>query len=147
MSETATAPDEHEAFESDFSPYFEGELLEARRKEVAEHLSSCARCRAAYDHFKETVDALSGLHRMAAPEKFEKEVEATIHRRSAGRFFGRRAFGDRVPFELLAVLALALAIGVYALWRRSDTGSVRPFDDRPHAPQLAPGAREVVPRP
>ena len=74
-----------------------------------------------------------------------KAVEDIIHRRSAGRFFGRRAFGDRVPFGVLLVFALAaLAVLAYFLWS-SPTGSLkREREDRPKPP---PEAREIVPRP
>src|SRR5688500_6873725 len=90
--------------------------------------------------------ALSGLHRMSAPQEFSRGVEQTIHDRSRGKFFGRRAFGDRVPFGLLAALALALALAVYALVRTSDTGSVEaPFDDASRAPP--PAARDAIPKP
>lgn len=89
---------------------------------------------------------LSGLHRMPAPTSFGKEVTETIRRRSAGRFFGRKAFGDRVPFELLAIVALTIALLAWLLVRASDTGSLR-YQGTPETPEFAPGAEEVVPRP
>jgi hypothetical protein len=69
--------------------------------------------------------ALSGLQRARAPSSFAQDVTATIHKRSAGRFFGRRTFGDRVPFGALLIVAL-LGLGVIA-WviHGSATGSLR----------------------
>jgi hypothetical protein len=89
---------------------------------------------------------LSGLHRRPAPPDFGKDVTETIRRRSAGRFFGRKAFGDRVPFELLAIVALTIALVAWMLVRSSDTGSLR-YQSPPETPELAPGAEEVVPKP
>jgi hypothetical protein len=71
-------------------------------------------------------NALSGLQKARAPESFAQDVTATIHKRSAGAFFGRRTFGDRVPFGALLVVALiAIAMIGFVLWR----GSVH-VDDR-----------------
>src|SRR3972149_700744 len=94
---------DHSAFEQDFSDYYEKLLPAARAAELKAHLGGCDRCRGEYAKFEDTMSSVSGLHRMSAPQDFEKQVESTIHKRSAGKFFGRRAFGDRVPFELLAV--------------------------------------------
>ena len=58
-----------------------------------------------------------GLHRMAAPQDFGSRVEETIHRRSAGRFFGRRFLGGRLPVEPLAIAAL-LAVAALVWWLR-----------------------------
>jgi anti-sigma factor RsiW len=109
----------HEGFENDFSDLYEGRLDPARRGELEAHLASCARCRGEYEQFREAVSQLALLGRAQAPKDFDDRVADTIHRRSAGRFFGRRAFGDRVPFELLAALALVALIALYlfARWR------------------------------
>jgi hypothetical protein len=64
---------------------------------------------------------------MPAPQHFGDGVAETIRRRSQGRFFGRKAFGDRIPFEWLAIAALILGLLVYLVIRSSDTGSLE-FD-------------------
>ena len=138
--------DEHEAVEAEFSDYYERSLPAADMRAIDEHLDSCARCREAYDDFKVTVGALSGLHKMSAPDKFEAEVADKIRRRSGGRFFGRKAFGDRVPFEVLAILAIVVGLVIFFLIRSSGTGSLR-YDRQPDKPEVAPGAHDVIPRP
>ena len=73
---------------------------------------------------EEVRKALSGLQKARAPDTFSQDVTATIHKRSAGRFFGRRTFGDRVPFGTLAIAAvLGLAVIGYLMWS-SQTGSL-----------------------
>jgi uncharacterized protein HemX len=73
---------------------------------------------------EEVRKALSGLQKARAPETFVQDVTATIHKRSAGRFFARRTFGDRVPFGALAIAAvLGLAVIGYLMWS-SQTGSL-----------------------
>lgn len=109
----AEADDVHAAFEADFSDYYDRSLPEARAREVEAHLATCDRCRAEYAKLQGALGALSGLGRVAAPPHFDDQVAETIHRRSAGRFFGRRAFGDRIPFELLAILALVAVVAAF----------------------------------
>lgn len=112
--------DEHEAFESDFSDHYEGTLSPGRRRELDAHLETCERCRAEYARFREAVGAVSGLGRAHAPEDLAGKVAETIRKRSAGRFFGRSAFADRVPFELIAAVALVallVAYFVFVRWR------------------------------
>lgn len=142
------AETDHSAFEADFSDYYERTLPAGRAAALEAHLRGCERCRGEYDRFREALGALSGLHKMAAPQDFERDVAQTIHRRSAGRFFGRRAFGDRVPFEAIAVFALALVVVLYVLMKWSVTGSLHePLESAPPAPEIAPGAKEAMPRP
>lgn len=144
---TGPGPDTkpHPEIEAALSDYYEGTLDDAQKQEIETHLAGCEPCRAAYEELQETVAALSGLHKMSAPPSFEDEVQETIRRRSAGRFFGRKAFGDRVPFELLAILALVLGLVIFSLIRSSQTGSLR-YDAPPEQPTIAPGARDVVPQ-
>lgn len=84
--------------------------------------------------------------RVAAPESFTDEVAQTIHRRSAGKFFGKRTLGDRVPFGVLLVIALAILITTSAVLWTSQTGTLR-LRDGAQRPALAPGAEDVLPRP
>jgi anti-sigma factor RsiW len=141
---------EREQMEAEFSDYHDGTLAPARKQAFEARLAADAGFRAEWDKFKDALSALSGLHRMAAPQKFEDQVAATINRRSGGRFFGRKAFGDRVPFELIAVLALLVAAGIFVLMRESLTGAVHePLERHAPAPGTDGGAnpRDVMPQP
>jgi anti-sigma factor RsiW len=111
------ADDGHEAYQADFSDLYDRHLPESRVLEITAHLASCPRCQDEYERFRGALGALSGLNRVAAPPAFDDQVAATIHRRSAGRFFGRRAFGDRIPFEILAVVALVVVAAIYWFFR------------------------------
>ena len=90
---------------------------------------------------------LATLGKLTAPQGFGARVEETIRRRSGGRFFGRKAFGDRVPFELLAVIALAIALAIYLVLRTSVFGTLRHLDSGDPKPQIRDETREAVPRP
>ena len=141
------ADPDHEELEARLSDYLDGALSAAEAEEVKRHVEGCASCKEALAELEQTRRALSGLGRTAAPAGFDREVAETIRRRSQGRFFGRRTFGDRVPLELLAIVALALGLALYFLLRGSETGSLRPFDREPSRPSIHEDARDVVPRP
>ena len=66
-----------------------------------------------------------GRDKAPAPDAFTDGVEQTIHRRSAGRFFGRHTFGDRVPFGWLVIVAMVVLIGVALVLWGSVTGSLK----------------------
>jgi hypothetical protein len=78
-----------------------------------------------------------------APATFASDVTETIHRRSAGRFFGRRTFGDRVPFGVVLVLGLVIALAVAAILWSSSTGSLKVRRD-PGETAPPAGARDVM---
>jgi anti-sigma factor RsiW len=107
------------------SDYLDGTLTGDRKKEVEDKLASDESWKQAHAELLETRNALSGLQKARAPASFAQEVTATIHKRSAGRFFARRTFGDRVPFGVLLIVALiGLGIIAYVLWS-SSTGSLK----------------------
>jgi anti-sigma factor RsiW len=135
-------PDETIAAVSD---YLDGALPQDRRAEVARKVASDPDWKRAHDEISATRDALSGLQKARAPERFDQEVTGTIHRRSAGRFFGRRTLGDRVPFGVLLVIALVVLLPIaYVLWS-STTGTLKPPEGEPAgAPR---GAQHLVPTP
>ena len=106
------------------SDYLDGVLPPDKKSEVETKIAADATWKAAHDEMVETRNALSGLQKARAPETFTEDVTQTIAKRSAGRFFGRKTFGDRVPFGVLLILALAI-LGVLAfLWWRSPTGTL-----------------------
>lgn len=82
----------------------------------------------------------------AAPPELGSDVAERIRKRSAGRFFGDRSLGDRKFIGVLAIVILALILGLYWLMRDSETGSLK-LDQGQEVPSLAPGARDVVPQP
>lgn len=145
-SETGGDGDVHDAILADYEDFTAGALSPARRAEIETHLAGCDACRRDFAALGEPSRALSGLHRVKAPALGE-QVAATIHRRSGGRFFGRRTFGDRVPFEVIAIVGLILAAVAVWLIRSSTTGSVHERLDRRPAPTAPHAPGQVVPRP
>jgi anti-sigma factor RsiW len=117
----------HEEFEARFSDLHDGSLVDPARAETLAHLETCEVCRSAYREFQETMTALEQMKgRPPAPETFTKGVEDTIHKRSAGRFFGKKTLGDRVPFGVILVVALGVLLTIAVLLWASATGSLRP---------------------
>ena len=138
---------ELQTLEAEFSDYLDGTMSAERRVSCGRQLEASDGARGAFEDFKQTVEAVSGLHKMAAPQDFETGVEQRIHRRSAGKFFGRKAFGDRVPLEIIAVIALAVLLAIYVIYRRSDKGSLEMKDRPDRIERVSPEAREAMPKP
>ena len=138
MSET-----EDDEMIAKISDYLDGLLSGAEKDDVASKLENDPAWQEAHAEMLETRKALSGLQKARAPGHFASDVTDTIHKRSAGRFFGRRTLGDRVPLMPLVIVAvLALCVIAYVMWS-SQTGSlaVRP-DEHEHpgsAVKLSPG--------
>jgi anti-sigma factor RsiW len=107
------------------SDYLDGTLKGLDKDAVETKIASDPEYKRVHDEMIETKKALSGLQKARAPSTFAQDVTSTIHKRSAGRFFGRRSFGDRVPFSALVVIAvLGLLAIAYFLWA-SQTGSLK----------------------
>src|SRR5262245_59095476 len=116
----------HEEYEARFSDLHDGTLAEPARKETLAHLQGCEDCKAAYREFEETLAALDKMKgKPVAPETFTRSVEDTIHRRSAGRFFGKKTLGDRVPFGVLLIVAMVVLVAIALVLWSSSTGSLR----------------------
>ena len=130
---------------SRISDYLDGALTGADRDEVAKNIVDDPAWKRTHDELVETRKALSGMQKARAPSSFAQEVTSTIHKRSAGRFFGRRTLGDRVPFGALVVIAvLAVIVVGYLMWA-SQTGSLKVEHDHAHPP--GSGSAEIVPKP
>ena len=116
----------HPEIEEQFSDLHDGTLTPARRAELLAHLEGCAACRAAHAEFEEAMTALGQLKGTPpAPDQFAEQVTETIHKRSAGRFFGRKTLGDRVPFGWLLIIAMIVLVGAALVLWSSATGSLR----------------------
>ena len=110
------------------SDYLDNALPDAERAEVEKKVADDPLWKRAHEELVGTRSALSTLRRARAPEKFDQDVTSTIHKRSAGRFFARRTFGDRVPFGVLfAIGIVVLLVIAYMMWS-SPTGAI-------HAPK------------
>lgn len=126
------------------SDFLDGALAGAERDEVAAKIGSDPEWKRVHDEMVDTRNMISGMQKARAPESFAQDVTATIHKRSAGRFFARRTFGDRVPFGALVVFAvLTLAIVGYVMWS-SQTGSLKVQHDHGGVPH---GSGALVPKP
>ncbi len=119
------ADDIDDAIIAKVSDYLDGSLPAAERDEVAKKIASDPAYKQAHDDIVENRKFMSGLQKARAPETFTQDVTETIHKRSRGRFFARRTLGDRVPFNVLLIVAmLALAAVGYLMWS-SQTGSLK----------------------
>jgi anti-sigma factor RsiW len=124
------------------SDYVDGLLKGTERDDVAKKIESDPVWKQTHADMVENKKFMSGMHKARAPATFTEDVTGTIHKRSAGRFFGRKTLGDKVPFNVIAVIAIvALAAVGYLMWA-SQTGSLK--TEQKQAPAPAP---ETSPKP
>lgn len=138
--------DDEDAIVARISDYLDGALAGAEREEVARKIAEDDAWKRAHAELVETRQALSGMQKARAPSSFAQEVTSTIHKRSAGRFFGRRTLGDRVPFGALVIAAVVVVVTVaYFMWA-SQTGSLLVDHERAR-PAGSAGSAQLVPKP
>lgn len=122
--------------------YLADALPPTEKDEVAKKIASDDKWKTTHDEMvaaEEERKHISGMRKAKPPETFVEDVTETIHKRSAGRFFGRKTLGDRVPFGVLLIVALvALGIVGYLMWS-SPTGSLK-VDKKP-APTEQPSIK------
>lgn len=107
------------------SDYLDGALPADAKAEVDKKLAEDALWKRAHEELVETRGFLSGMQKARAPATFAQDVTGTIHKRSAGRFFGRRTVGDHVPFNALLIVAMiAILVIAWIMWT-SSTGSLK----------------------
>jgi hypothetical protein len=122
------------------SDYLDGVLEGAEREDVANKIETDPVWKQTHADMVENRKFMSGMQKARAPATFTEDVTGTIAKRSDGRFFGRKTFGDKVPFNAIAVVAIiALVIVGYFMWA-SQTGSlkVEPKPAPPPAPETSP---------
>ena len=106
-----------------FSSYVDGEIPDADRAALEQHLGICIQCRTELEEFRRAVGSLGKL-RQSAPQTFLPQIQRQIFVRSKGRFFGRRwlLFG-RIPFEWVSLLMIVAMLVYYiAMLRGTPTG-------------------------
>lgn len=118
--------DVHGRAEERFSAYLENDLPDTERQTLEQHLAGCMQCRTRLERFRTTVSNLSSL-RLQAPPTFLNDIKGQIHRRSRGRFFGRRwmLFG-RIPFEWVSLVMIIAMLVYYIISLQSTPGGVTP---------------------
>jgi len=125
------------------SDYLDGVLPPDRKQDVEQKIKDNPEWKRTHDELRETRDAMSGLLKARAPVKFDEDVTSTIHKRSAGRFFAKRTFGDRIPLGVLLIIGVIAIVIIGAILWSSPTGSLK--RDKPGTePQ---GSGELVPKP
>jgi hypothetical protein len=124
--------------------YYEGNLSPEERAAVEAVLVARGEPLAKDDDekYRSGLETLKAA-RPAPPPTFTQDVTDTIHVRSAGRFFGRRTFGDRVPFGIVLALAVVVAIVVAAILWSSETGSLS-VRKPPEPTAPPPGAKDSL---
>ncbi|MFJ7746844.1 DUF4179 domain-containing protein [Peribacillus sp. NPDC097295] len=98
-----------EAIQADILDYLDGNLDEARTKELEKHIQSCVGCQKELKEFQEVIAGLeSGSGRMEVPDGFMNKVRVKVINTQKGR---RSFYKHRVLMGLAAALFLTIFMG------------------------------------
>ena len=115
------------------SDYLDGALTGDAKKDVeANKIATDEAWKAAHAEMLDAREVAadiqkSGIQKARAPVNLAEDVTATIHKRSAGRFFGKKTFGDRVPLQwrFLRDRRARPRRGIGYIMYTSETGSLK----------------------
>ena len=98
-----------EAIQADILDYLDGNLDEARTKEMEEHIRNCVGCQKEMKEFQEVIAGLeSGSGKMEVPEDFMNKVRVKVINTQKGR---RTFYKHRVLMGFAAALFLMIFMG------------------------------------
>jgi anti-sigma factor RsiW len=108
---------DHERARADFMGHRDGDLPEAERQALEEHLAGCPDCRREWEAYGRTVDGVSGLRVIAPPSDLVRQVTRAIERREGRRPFGQLSLmGVRLAvLSLVLIMLLLMAYLTYLL--------------------------------
>ena len=99
-----------------FNLRLEGELDEAEVRDFDERLRRDPEFARAWESFREVMGGLAAMPFEFAPPDFVEQVQSRIRTRSRGRFFAEDyLFGSRVPYEVVAIVMIAVMAAAYLL--------------------------------
>src|SRR6185369_6764891 len=100
----------HKHVTKDISAYCHGELSNEESKQFAEHIISCAKCRAQYEEVKLGVKLAEQLPQVAAPDHLWGEIEPLLSRQ-------QDEFRQRVSsWQLKAAAAVLVLLSAWGVW-------------------------------
>ena len=103
---------DHESARAGFTGYHDGELSDADRRSLEEHLAACAECAAEWDAYRRAVEEVSGLRVLAPSEHFARQVALAIELRAKRRSIGGLSLTG-IRIAVLSLVLLMLFVLVY----------------------------------
>ena len=98
-----------------FTDYLDGTLAPSRRAEIDAHLATCDACRGEIDRARSAKSALAGLPDLEVPLGIDARVAERTKRASSGGASAAPKAGFRKTYRVIAGLAAAALIGVFAI--------------------------------
>jgi len=101
----------HKHVTKDISAYCHGELSNEESKQFAEHIISCAKCRAKFEEVKLGIKLAEQLPQLSAPDYLWRELEPLLEQHSEVQR------GRKVSWQLqAAAAAVLLLLSCWGLW-------------------------------
>ncbi|MBW2277934.1 MAG: zf-HC2 domain-containing protein [Deltaproteobacteria bacterium] len=125
---------DHDRAKELFTQYHEGDLSDEELAQLERHFDDCDECREEWETYRKTIDGVSGLLQMGAPDDFTHSVEQKIKKRSRGRFFGdQRSFS--MQFAVVSFILILLFILAYLVTDIFIVGESQETSEQTSAPE------------
>ena len=106
----------------DISAYCHGELSNGESKQFAEHIISCAKCRAEFEEVKLGVKLAEQLPQLSAPDYLWRELEPQLAKQNE---FQTARIAPHWSWQMKAAAAVLVLLSSWAVWlvysKRVDT--------------------------
>ncbi len=121
--------------------YLDGDLSDEDALKLEARLEEDPTFAQEFEIFATVIAGLDDLPAESAPDDFVEKVETRIRERSRGRFFGETVYRSNLPFELVAVLMLAIMASTYLALDAPKDKNVQDVVVHGEAPVLSPSRR------
>jgi hypothetical protein len=118
---------DHGQAQEQFTDFVDGTLPARDKAALEQHLAACIQCRTELESFRRAVGSLGKL-KQSAPANLLPSIHEQIHKRSRGRFFGKRwKLYGRIPFEWVSLATIIAMLIYYIAMLHGTPGGVRPL--------------------
>jgi hypothetical protein len=109
----------------DISAYCHGELSSEQSKQFAEHLISCAKCRAKFEEVKLGIRFAEQLPRLSAPDHLWRELEPLLAKQTTNVATAPVFWTWQSKVAAAAVLLLMSSLGAFWIYKNRPSGDLQ----------------------
>ena len=115
---------EHSDIEQTFDEYIDQTMTEDERSRFEKRLEEDSSLKQKFVLFQKSRNALFELGLSNDSNQLKDKVANSIHKKSGGRFFGKKTLGDKVPVGWIVALILFVLVVFALTFSQSEFGGL-----------------------